>query len=41
MLPWLNTIRLQSSVLTTVGPKSAFQFTITGGVIPLPAKEAS
>jgi Tfp pilus assembly protein PilN len=41
LLPWLNAIRLQSSVLTTVGPKSAFQFTITGGVIPLPAKEAS
>jgi Tfp pilus assembly protein PilN len=41
MLPWLNAIQLQSSLLTTVGPKSAFQFTITGGVIPLPAKEAS
>ncbi len=41
MLPWLSTIRLQSSLLTTVGPKSVFQFTITGGVVPLPAKEAS
>jgi|SRR5581483_3225300 len=41
LLPWLNGIQLQSSQLTTVGPKSAFQFTITGGVDPLPAKEAS
>ncbi len=41
LLPWLNSIQLQSSQLTTVGPKSVFQFTITGGVNPLPAKEAS
>ncbi len=41
LLPWLNGIQLQSSQLTVIGPKSVFQFTITGGVNPLPAKEAS
>ena len=41
LLPWLNSIQLQSSQLTAVGAKSAFQFTIIGGVNPLPAKEAS
>ena len=41
LLPWLTGIQLQSSQLTTVGTNSAFQFTITGGVNSLPAKEAS
>jgi Tfp pilus assembly protein PilN len=41
LLPWLDDVSLQSSTLTTVGTHSVFQFTITGGVNALPAKEAS
>jgi hypothetical protein len=41
LLPWLSDVSLQSSTLTTVGTHSVFQFTITGGVNALPAKEAS
>jgi Tfp pilus assembly protein PilN len=41
LLPWLSDISLQTSNLTTVGTHSVFQFTIVGGVNPLPAKEAS
>jgi Tfp pilus assembly protein PilN len=41
LLPWLTDVSLSSSTLTTVGTHSVFQFTITGGVNALPAKEAS
>lgn len=41
LLPWLSDVSLQSSTLTVVGARSVFQFSIVGGVNPLPAKEAS